>query len=116
MTRVLTKAARSTGISEETARRYLKDPEVAAFIDDRTRTAADKLAITHEYVLGTIKDVIDEARVDKDFGATLKGLDQLGKHLKLFTDRQELDAQISLNVVTGVPDQEDDDPTEENEE
>ena len=105
--------ARACGISAKQARTLRKDPEVAAFIEDRERAAADKLLITHEYVLGSIKEVAESAREDGDYSAALKGYDQLGKHLSLFTDKTEVDAKMSITVTTGVPDQ---DPTQEDEE
>lgn len=99
---------RACDIAPERVKRLLEDPDVKAFIEDREASAADKLLITHEYVLGSIKEVADEARRASDFGNALKGYDQLGKHLKMFTDKTEVDQAINLTVTTGVPDRDDD--------
>ena len=98
-----TQAAIRCGYSEKTAysqgQRLLKHVEVSKAISDGLEKLSEKLNIDAEYVLSGIKEVIEEARGDKDRSVALKGYEMLGKHLKLFTDRVEHSGNININVV-----------------
>jgi phage terminase small subunit len=103
-----TRAAKSAGYSERTAysagQRLLKHVEVSAAIAQKTEKLAQKLDISVEYVLGTIKQTIERCSqgvevLDRegnptgewkeDSFAVLKGCELLGKYLKLFTEKVE---------------------------
>lgn len=109
-----TRAAISAGYSEKTAyssgQRLLKHVEVGAEIAQKSQKLTQKLDISVEYVLGTIKQTIDRCSqgvevVDKegnptgiwkeDSFAVLKGCELLGKYLKLFTDKVEVGGKIT---------------------
>ena len=108
-----TKAAISAGYSEKTAKqqgsRLLTNVDVAAAISVSAQKIAEKLDISAEYVLGTIKQTIERCSQGvevfdreghptgewkEDSFAVLKGCELLGKHLKLFTDKVEHSGQI----------------------
>ncbi len=50
----------------------------------------ERTEITADYVLQGIKGVIERAKADNDHNPELKGYELLGKHLKLFTEKQEI--------------------------
>ena len=54
-----------------------------------------KTEITAEYVLNGIRDVIKNAEQDNN---KLKGYELLGKHLKLFTDKVDMNANIEITI------------------
>ena len=103
-----TSAAVSAGYSGKTAysqgQRLLKHVEVSAELAKKTQKLTEKLDISVEYVLGTIKQTIERCSQGvevfdregnstgewkEDSFAVLKGCELLGKYLKLFTDKIE---------------------------
>ena len=108
-----TRAALAAGYSEKTAdsqgSRLLKNVKVATEIAKSTLKRAEKLEISADYVLGTIKNTIERCAQefpvrDKEGNETgeyqfepnsvLKGCELLGKHLKLFTEKVEHSGQV----------------------
>ncbi len=104
-----TRAAIAAGYSEKgaeaAASRLLRNVKVHKLIADLSSHRAKKLDITAEYVLGKVKQTIERCSqgvevVDRegnptgvwkeDSFAVLKGCELLGKHLKLFTDKLEI--------------------------
>jgi len=104
-----TQAAKRAGYSEKTAQAIaaenLSKPVIAEAIKEQLDKRMNKVEITAEYVLSTIKNTIErcsqaEQVVDKDgvpsgeykfdSAAVLKGSELLGKYLKLFTDKTEV--------------------------
>lgn len=93
------------------ASELMANGEVAGRVDELRAPVVQKVQVTAEYVLGTIMEVVEVSRQIKqapdgsdvmvDPGAALKGSELLGKHLKLFTDKQEtlLTGGINVNVV-----------------
>jgi phage terminase small subunit len=78
------------------------------------QSAAEKLGINPEYVLGGIKEIFEFNKQKRlkakqingeffneeemvDAQASLKASDLLGKHLKLFVDKIELDAKVEVS-------------------
>lgn len=91
-----TQAAIRAGYSQRTAHvighENLKKPEIAITIEAAMDARAKRTAITADYVLEGIRDTIERCRAPgEDFNPAqaLKGLELLGKHLKLFTDKVE---------------------------
>ena len=99
------RAARDAGYSErsaaELANRLLRKVNVKARIADMQRRVAELAQIDATYVLTNIKEVGERCMVKEDFNPTgaIKSLELLGKHLKLFTDKLELDASESLSGI-----------------
>lgn len=113
-----TQAAIRAGYSEKTAgqigEQNLKKLEIAEAIQEGMNNRAKKIEITSDYVLTTIVNTIERCqqaepvmeKVDGelrptgeykfDSNAVLKGAELLGKHLKLFTDKVEVNGEISL--------------------
>lgn len=109
------------------AARLLADGRIAALVQAGMDRRAEKCDITAADILESIVEVrerclqkvpvmrrVDGKLVQKiedghgvwefDSRGALKANELLGKHLKLFTDRVEIDGNVSLTVVTGVPD------------
>ena len=104
-----TQAAIRAGYSEKTAQvigaENLSKPIIAEALAEHTKKRTQKVDITVDYVLTTIKNTIErcaqaEPVYDRqgvptgeyqfDSGAVLKGTELLGKYLKLFTDKVDI--------------------------
>ena len=103
-----TQAAIRAGYSEATAysigQENLKKPEIAKAIQAAMDERSERTEVTQDYVLDVIKDTTERCREKGEaFNPTsaLKGAELMGKHLKMFTDKIELDAGV--RVVTVEP-------------
>jgi phage terminase small subunit len=85
-----TKAAIAAGYSEKTAYSIacenLKKPEIMKYTDEAKKAAAERLGITAEYVLRKTRDIAEDAAAKDEHSAALKGMDMLGKHLKIWNE------------------------------
>ena len=92
-----TRAAIAAGYAKSHAHvqasQLLKKTKVKERITDLQNVTADKLEITAEWVLGELKRLACKAELDRD---RIRALDLLGKHLKLFTDRVQLEGLEGL--------------------
>lgn len=128
-----TQAAIRAGYSERTAEqqgsRLLSNVKVAKTINDALVSRSKRTEITADYVLSTILETVERCKqaapvLDKtgkqvmveteggelapaytfDSKAVLRGCELLGKHLALFTDKQEITGADSGPVqITVVP-------------
>jgi len=127
-----TKAAIRAGYSEKSAEvtgsRMLRNAKVRAAVDQAMEKRAKRNELSADYVIDGIKETIERCRqarpvldrkgkpvlVETPAGeqvpayvfepfAVLKGYELLGKHLKMFTDRSEVDFKGKLVLVTNVP-------------
>lgn len=102
-----TQAAIRAGYSEKTARqqgqRLLTKASVAEAIRRAQEARAKRTQITADDVLESIKRIRDAAEGNGEMQHALKANELLGKHLKLFTDRQEVEhsGNLSINVQFG---------------
>src|SRR5215472_11089284 len=99
-----TKAAVSAGYSENGAEvtgcRLLKNPKVKAAIEEGEAKIAEKLDITAGYVLEKIKETIEKCSTEKFRpAAVLRGLELLGKYLKLENKVVPEDARFSCGPM-----------------
>lgn len=117
-----TQAAIRAGYSQKTANeqgaRLLANASVQAAIGKATEQREKRTQITQDYVLNGIRDLVErciqaEPVRDKEGNETgeyrfeafaaLKGYELLGKHLKMFTEKSEVDLKGKLVIVTNVP-------------
>ena len=117
-----TQAAIRAGYSEKTAEvqgpRLLGNIRVQAAIAEAIEQREKRTQITQDYVLNGIHDLVErciqaEPVRDKEGNETgeyrfeafaaLKGYELLGKHLKMFTEKSEVDLKGKLVIVTNVP-------------
>lgn len=122
-----TAAAERAGYSKRTAHatghENLRKPEIATAIQNAMDDRAERTEITADYVLNGIREIAErclqrapvmEGRgedrrqmVDEEgrnvwtFDSTgaNKAFENLGKHLKLFTDKVEVSGEMTLNVL-----------------
>ena len=78
--------------------RLKKMPKVAARIEELEKEAAIRLGITHEYVLQNLKDIAEATKINDPRAAT-NALELLGKHLKLFTEKSELQVTNPIQIT-----------------
>lgn len=99
-----TQAAIRAGYSEKVAKEIgyenLTKPHIKVEIDKRLEKRAKDNGITAEYVLQGIKSIADT--LDAKESDRLKAYELLGKHLKLFTDKQEIEHSGTTNVNTKI--------------
>jgi len=69
--------------------KLLRIPKIKAEIDLRLAKRSQDNGITAEYVLQGIKAIADRQGIREN--DTLKAYELLGKHLKLFTEKQEIE-------------------------
>lgn len=113
-----TKSAIKAGYSPRSARVIAQETLLNPAIQTEIQSAAAKLGISAEYVLGNFKEIADfnkekiiVARVKKDVdgefqeiineemrdaSAAIKSTEMLGKHLNLFTEKVEHSGEIKL--------------------
>ena len=103
-------AAIRAGYSERTAEqqgsRLLSNVKVAKTINDALVSRSKRTEITADYVLTTIRETVEALLNDREKNAAniFKGSELLGKHIKLFTDKQEITGADSGPVqITVVP-------------
>jgi len=100
-----TQAAIRAGYSEKTAyshgQRLLKDVEIQSAINKAQAERSERTEIDADYVLKTIKETTDALRrgdTERNAQAIFKGCELLGKHLKLFTDKVDLNGNFSVTI------------------
>jgi phage terminase small subunit len=79
--------------ARDTARELLANPEVQLAIHEKEIAALEAADVDASYVIIGIRDTIERCRgLGKAFNpvSTLKGFELLGKYLKLWTDKVEL--------------------------
>ena len=88
--------------AEITASKLLRLVKVKKVIDAEIEKQTKKIDITAEKVLqeiATIAMAVVQENGFVDTGHKLKALDQLGKHLKLFTDKVEVSGSLLETLV-----------------
>lgn len=117
-----TQAAIRAGYSAKTARQVgaenLSKPVIQEFIQAAMNKRSERTEITADYVLYGIKAIVEQCTSQKtivnedgtetvvgnfDPQPALKGLELLGKHLKIFVDRAELTGKDGKELATGNP-------------
>lgn len=107
-----TQAAIRAGYSEDTAKQIgsenLSKPAIAKEIEKRLERRSKRLDCDADYVLSTIREMIEKSRDSDselyDPAIVLKGAELIGKTLKLFTDKLEIegDAVKITNVLLNI--------------
>jgi len=99
-----TQACIRCGYSSNTAKeqgcRLLTNANIKEAIQKGMDKRANKTEITAEWILNGIKDVINNSTQEN---SKLKGYELLGKHLKLFTEKQEVISDTTLTVNFNIP-------------
>jgi phage terminase small subunit len=120
-----TRAAVRAGYSEKTAQeqssRLLSNVMVKAEIQKAMDKRSNKLEITSEYVLGSLKTIAERCMQGEpvmrregdgwvetgewkfDSNGANKSLELLGKHLKLFTDKLEHSGETGVRIINDIP-------------
>ena len=99
-TKSKTEAAASIDVPYSGLLNILKRPHVKREISSRQDDSANRADITNEWLINEIKDIALEARSDKQFGASLKGLEMLCKIKGMFDEADN--NGITYNVMGSV--------------
>lgn len=101
-TQAAIRAGYSKNSAQPTASENLSKPIIQKELSKAIAKKMNKADITVEYVLDNIKGIIDNRKAkDND---RLKGLELLGKYLKLFFDKIEHSGESKTEVIVYVPD------------
>lgn len=123
-TQAMIRAGYSAKTANEAGSRMLAKVSVKKAIEESLAERSEKLDITAEYVLNGLKTVAERCmqgtpvlEFDKqmgeyvmtgewkfDSGGANKSLELLGKYMKLFTDKQEIDATIDTTIKVEITD------------
>lgn len=89
-----TQAAIRAGYSQKNADKIgselLGKTRVAQAVQEAMDKRSEKVEITADYVLSTIKETVEKCKQEEQHQAVFKGCELLGKHLKLFTEKTEV--------------------------
>ena len=98
-----TQAAIRAGYSKKTAQEIGSQNLSKVMIRDRVgklmSERADRVLIHADYVIDNIKAIAETARDGLEHSSALRGYELLGKHLKMFTDKQEHEIKGDLAVT-----------------
>lgn len=97
-------AARRSGYSEKASRQVayfmLKDPKIKAYVQKLMDERAKRVELSADMVLSNIKEIAcsKEYGPDQKIRAAdvLKANELLGKHLKIFTEKVEVEGKVTL--------------------
>lgn len=101
-------AARAAGYKDgpgiyESARRLLRNAEIAEAIDERQANLANELGLTRQYVLQGLAGVVDSPTANDT--ARVRALELVGKAHGLFADRAIVDQRVEFYTLDmGNPD------------
>jgi len=95
-TQAAIRAGYSAKTASEQAARLLTNVRIAAAIQAEMDKRAERTEITADFVLTSILDVVTRAKLDDQKQHELKGLELLGRHLELFTDKLKHSGSVSL--------------------
>ena len=87
------KTAKQIG-SENLSKPYLQD-EIAKLIKDRE----ERVKLTADKVLEDIERVRGLAEGSEQYNVSLKASELQGKHLAMFTDKQQIDGEVMMPIV-----------------
>lgn len=129
-TQAATRAGYSPTSAHDIAYENLKKPEIQEHIQRLMDYRSHRTDITADFVLSTIAETVDRCRqaapvldrkgrpvlVDTpqgelrpafvfDSGGVLKGCELLGKNLKLFTDKHEVEGKITVQTLEKIQQQ-----------
>lgn len=104
-----TQAAIRAGYSENSAQAIatenLSKPLISEAIQSGMDKRSEKTKINAEYVLKKIQSALESAEKSDDLPNVYRGAELLGKHLKLFSDRVEIEQQLTItNLLDNLPD------------
>ena len=98
------KAAKTIKTTKAKAEKLFNTDKVfRKMVADRLEKKAKKLELSDQYVINELMAIVRESKIDKNYQASLKALELLGKHLKMFSDKTtDNKTPISFNLNLGV--------------
>lgn len=99
-----TQAAIRAGYSKKTANvigpENLAKPCISQYIQELMNKRSERVEISSDWVLKGIKDLTDTLMVSEDPSKAYKGFELAGRHLKLFTEKVEIEANVRITEIT----------------
>ncbi len=92
------------------ASRLLAKPEIQIYIGELETEAAERNKVTHDEVIGVLRDAIEGGKDAKQYGPVVRGAEMLGKSVGMFKNDIELtviqqasDDDIIKTIARGDP-------------
>ena len=91
----------SETVANVNASRLMANAKVQAAIEKRKQDRAQRVEVTQDYVIKTIKDTIERCSSEECFDpkAVLRGAELLGKHLGIFVERREVTGKDGKDLI-----------------
>lgn len=87
------RAARAAGYAPRSAtaeaHKMLQKPHIRKAVQKALDAQQKRTLMTADAVLHKIERITEKAEGDREYGAALRGLELIGKHFKLFTEKHE---------------------------
>lgn len=101
-TQAAIRAGYSAHTAEAQASRLLSNVKVANAVQRAMAERSQRVEIDQDYVLKTIREVVESTKGGADYSAALKGCDLLGRHLNIWKDVGSKDNPLHMNVPLQV--------------
>ena len=103
-----TQAAVRAGYSAKTANvtgfKLLVNPSIAPRIAEMQAEGAQRAELSADWVLQELKGNHKQARENDELGHSNKALELIGKHIGMFIDKQELNSNVTVEIIQHVID------------
>ena len=73
-------------------------------IQEKFNERAEKIDLNSEWVLRNLKETYEEARENKNYSASIRWLELIGKHLWMFTEKIDVNAKSEYTLIDAFED------------
>ena len=104
-TQAAIRAGYSANSANEQASRLLAHANISNVIRRKRERLQSKVDLSIEGILTDLKQIVDECKATgklRDSHAAIKGLNLLGKHLGMFSDKLQVEGAVTIEIISGI--------------